>query len=102
MNFYEIKNYEDKIIYYSETEYSEEEFLMILKLGYENVIKRLYNFSPYDLEAYAVIFYEPMFNKWIEENTDLKILKSNFILDLDKRKIEEDSLVYRELLEYAQ
>lgn len=102
MNFYEIKNYEDKIIYYSETEYSEEEFLMILKLGYENVIKRLYNFSPYDLEAYAVIFYEPMFNKWIEENTDLKILKSNFILDLDKRKLEEDSLVYRELLEYAQ
>lgn len=102
MNFYEIKNYEDKIIYYSETEYSEEEFLMILKLGYENVIKRLYNFSQYDLEAYAVIFYEPMFNKWIEENTDLKILKSNFILDLDKRKIEEDSLVYRELLEYAQ
>lgn len=102
MNFYEIRNYEDKIIYYSETEYSEEEFLMILKLGYENVIKRLYNFSPYDLEAYAVIFYEPMFNKWIEENTDLKILKSNFILDLDKRKIEEDSLVYRELLEYAQ
>ena len=102
MNFYEIKNYEDKIIYYSETEYTEEEFLMILKLGYENVIKRLYNFSPYDLEAYAVIFYEPMFNKWIEENTDLKILKSNFILDLDKRKLEEDSLVYRELLEYAQ
>lgn len=102
MNFYSIKNYEESITYYSETEYSKEEFLMILKLGYENVIKRLYNFSPYDLEAYAVIFYEPMFNEWIEKNTDLKILKSNFILDLNKRKIEEDSLVYRELLEYAQ
>ena len=41
MKFYCIKNYEESITYYSETEYTEEEFLMILKLGYENTIKKL-------------------------------------------------------------
>lgn len=96
MKFYCIKNYEESNIYYSETEYTEEEFLMILKLGYENTIKKLCNYSPYDIEAYGVIFYEPSFNKWIEENTDLKILKNDIEISLDK---EEKS---KELLDYAQ
>lgn len=102
MKFYSIKKYEESITYYSETEYSEEEFLMILRLGYENVIKKLYNFSPYDIEAYAVIFYEPLFNEWIEENTDLKMLKNDIEISLDRNKLEEKSSVYKELLEYAQ
>lgn len=96
MKFYCIKNYEESNIYYSETEYTEEEFLMILKLGYENTIKKLCNYSPYDIEAYGVIFYEPSFNKWIEENTDLKILKNDIEISLD---MEEKS---KELLDYAQ
>lgn len=96
MKFYCIKNYEESNIYYSETEYTEEEFLMILKLGYENTIKKLCNYSPYDIEAYGVIFYEPLFNKWIEENTDLKILKNDIEISLDK---EEKS---KELVNYAQ
>lgn len=96
MKFYCIKNYEESNIYYSETEYTEEEFLMILKLGYENTIKKLCNYSPYDIEAYGVIFYEPSFNKWIEENTDLKILKNDIEISLDK---EEKS---KELVNYAQ
>ena len=86
MKFYCIKNYEESNIYYSETEYTEEEFLMILKLGYENTIKKLCNYSPYDIEAYGVIFYEPSFNKWIEENTNLKILKNDIEISLDKEK----------------
>lgn len=102
MKFYNIKNYEESITYYSETEYSEEEFLMILKLGYENTIKKLYNFSPYDIEAYAVIFYEPSFNEWIEENTDLKILRNDIEISLDKERLEEKSSVYKGLLNYAQ
>ena len=96
MKFYCIKNYEESNIYYSETEYTEEEFLMILKLGYENTIKKLCNYSPYDIEAYGVIFYEPSFNKWIEENTDLKILKNDIEISLD---MEEKS---KELVNYAQ
>lgn len=96
MKFYCIKNYEESNIYYSETEYTEEEFLMILKLGYENTIKKLCNYSPYDIEAYGVIFYEPSFNKWIEENTDLKILKNDIEISLNK---EEKS---KELVNYAQ
>lgn len=102
MKFYCIKNYEESITYYSETEYTEEEFLMILKLGYENTIKKLCNFSPYDIEAYAVIFYEPLFNEWIEENTDLKILKNDIEISLNKKRLEEKSSVYKELLNYAQ
>lgn len=90
MKFYSIKNYEESITYYSETEYTEEEFLIILKLGYENVIKKLYNFGPYDIEAYAVIFYEPLFNEWIEENTDLKMLKNDIEISLDKKKLEKN------------
>lgn len=99
MKFYNIKNYEESNIYYSETEYTEEEFLMILKLGYENTIKKLCNYSPYDIEAYGVIFYEPSFNKWIEENTDLKILKNDIEISLDKERLEEKS---KELVNYAQ
>lgn len=89
MKFYSIKNYEESITYYSETEYTEEEFLIILKLGYENVINKLYNFGTYDIEAYVVIFYEPLFNEWIEENTDLKMLKNDIEISLDKKKLEK-------------
>lgn len=101
MYFYCIKNYEENITYFSETEYTKEEILMILKLGYENTIKKLCDYTPYDIEAYSVIFYEPAFDKWIKENTDLKILKNDIEIDLDETKIENDSLVYLEMLENA-
>lgn len=102
MYFYCIKNYEEMVIYYSETEYTKEEFLMLVKLGYENTIKKLYNFTPYDLEASAVIFYEPAFNVWVEENTDLKILKNDLEINLNEDKIENNSMVYLEMMENAQ
>lgn len=72
MKFYCIKNYEESITYYSETEYTEEEF------------------------------YEPLFDEWIEENTDLKILKNDIEISLNKKRLEEKSSVYKELLNYAQ